>query len=196
MHCVHYLMCRSADGRQLVVASSDGYCSIVVFDAGELGTPLPSEDIPEGVYHIVRPGDESCTVFSKLCQPRYHQASGVGMRGIEVGWKYGVVGLKKLGAHTNCKCVRLSISSLSSECNIVSRRGPRHSRATTYMRPERSTDRREQHALCSACFETGAGAWFWVAVVSRCTHRKCLKGGSGGATCGVTTTCGKRGHRE
>ena len=42
-HC-----CRSKDGRILVVSSMDGYCSVVTFDAGELGvpyTPRPASSV-------------------------------------------------------------------------------------------------------------------------------------------------------
>lgn len=35
---VHVCGCRSQDGRLLVVSSTDGYCTLVSFDAGELGT--------------------------------------------------------------------------------------------------------------------------------------------------------------
>ncbi len=37
---------RSNDGRFLVVSSSDGYCSILSFDPGELGVPLSPEKLP------------------------------------------------------------------------------------------------------------------------------------------------------
>ena len=33
---------RSSSGDVLVMASIDGYCSIVAFDEGELGVPLPA----------------------------------------------------------------------------------------------------------------------------------------------------------
>ena len=42
------LCCRSKDGRMLVVSSMDGYCSVVTFDAGELGvpyTPRPASSV-------------------------------------------------------------------------------------------------------------------------------------------------------
>jgi len=34
----------SADGRQLAISSSDGYCTLVSFEAKELGTPLSNEE--------------------------------------------------------------------------------------------------------------------------------------------------------
>ena len=41
--CITYFLCpvvfRSSDGSTLVVSSSDGYCSIVQFNEGELGEP-------------------------------------------------------------------------------------------------------------------------------------------------------------
>ena len=41
--CMTYFLCpvvfRSSDGSTLVVSSSDGYCSIVQFNEGELGEP-------------------------------------------------------------------------------------------------------------------------------------------------------------
>ncbi|PWN20418.1 WD40 repeat-like protein [Microstroma glucosiphilum] len=36
----------SADGQTLIMSSSDGYCSIAVFDYGELGTPYSYQDQP------------------------------------------------------------------------------------------------------------------------------------------------------
>ena len=35
--------CRSHDGRFMVVASTDGYCTLVHFNSTELGIPLPDE---------------------------------------------------------------------------------------------------------------------------------------------------------
>jgi len=40
--------CRSSDGHILVASSSDGYCTVVGFDDDEIGTTLPSHDIPVG----------------------------------------------------------------------------------------------------------------------------------------------------
>ena len=41
--CITYFLSpvvfRSSDGRTLVISSSDGYCSIVQFNEGELGEP-------------------------------------------------------------------------------------------------------------------------------------------------------------
>lgn len=44
--CVCALFGRSDDGRMLAVSSSDGYCSLVVFDEKELGMPLSNDLIP------------------------------------------------------------------------------------------------------------------------------------------------------
>lgn len=38
---------RSNDGRALIMASTDGYCSMVSFEDGELGVPLEGESVPE-----------------------------------------------------------------------------------------------------------------------------------------------------
>ena len=47
---IHVIFFRSADGNTLIVASTDGYCSIINFQAGQLGTiytapPTEVEDI-------------------------------------------------------------------------------------------------------------------------------------------------------
>lgn len=34
------LLFRSSDGKYVVISSTDGYCSFVKFDDGELGTPI------------------------------------------------------------------------------------------------------------------------------------------------------------
>ena len=39
-------MHRSNDGLTLVVTSSDGYCTLVCFEPGELGTPLSTDQLP------------------------------------------------------------------------------------------------------------------------------------------------------
>ena len=44
--CLHFTMHRSNDGLTLVITSSDGYCSLVYFELGELGTPLPQDQLP------------------------------------------------------------------------------------------------------------------------------------------------------
>ena len=38
-------MFRSSDGRLLVISSTDGYCSFIKFDEGELGTPINFDPI-------------------------------------------------------------------------------------------------------------------------------------------------------
>ena len=40
------LLCRSNDGHILAVTSSDGYCSLVTFHPGELGSPLEQDKLP------------------------------------------------------------------------------------------------------------------------------------------------------
>lgn len=42
------MTCRSSDGCNLVASSSDGYCTVVEFDDGEIGTPLTSHEVPIG----------------------------------------------------------------------------------------------------------------------------------------------------
>ena len=39
-------MHRSNDGLTLVITSSDGYCTVACFEPGELGTPLPTDQLP------------------------------------------------------------------------------------------------------------------------------------------------------
>ncbi|GLI71162.1 hypothetical protein VaNZ11_016228 [Volvox africanus] len=43
----------SDDGRYLVVASRDGYCTVCSFEEGELGEPVPLEELPAGVAAAV-----------------------------------------------------------------------------------------------------------------------------------------------
>ena len=47
--CISFNLCfcfsRSSDGRLLVVSSTDGYCSFVKFDDGELGQPVTFDPI-------------------------------------------------------------------------------------------------------------------------------------------------------
>ena len=42
----HVWFPRTKDGRTLAVASTDGYCSFVTFEPGELGTPYVSQPLP------------------------------------------------------------------------------------------------------------------------------------------------------
>eukprot|EP00899_Mesostigma_viride_P006576 jgi/Mesvir1/1591/Mv14559-RA.1 len=44
----------SKNGRFLTVSSTDGYCSVVSFEEGELGTPLPWQELPQTVQDILR----------------------------------------------------------------------------------------------------------------------------------------------
>lgn len=46
-----YVLCRSSDGRILVVSSTDGYCSLVSFAKGELGTPYVGEKNRDSEKH-------------------------------------------------------------------------------------------------------------------------------------------------
>ena len=39
---------RSSDGQILVISSTDGYCTIIRFDNGELGVPLIDSELPIG----------------------------------------------------------------------------------------------------------------------------------------------------
>ena len=50
---LHYMYCRSADGSILIVSSSDGFCSVLSFSPGELGTPLSSDKYPS---FLINPG--------------------------------------------------------------------------------------------------------------------------------------------
>ena len=43
---LHVTVHRSNDGLTLVITSSDGYCTVVCFEPGELGTPLPTDQLP------------------------------------------------------------------------------------------------------------------------------------------------------
>ena len=50
--CVYvYHMYRSNDGLVLVVSSSDGYCSLIGFEPGELGQPLQQDKLPACMRH-------------------------------------------------------------------------------------------------------------------------------------------------
>ena len=42
---------RSSDGLVLAVSSSDGYCSLVGFEPGELGEPLQQDKLPTCMQH-------------------------------------------------------------------------------------------------------------------------------------------------
>jgi len=39
----------SPDARYLAVASTDGFCSVIAFDDGDLGKPFPHDQLPESV---------------------------------------------------------------------------------------------------------------------------------------------------
>ncbi|KAK3252900.1 3-oxoacyl-[acyl-carrier-protein] synthase [Cymbomonas tetramitiformis] len=45
----------SPDASKLVISSTDGYCSVVAFEAGELGTPAPIADLPPYVTNLMDP---------------------------------------------------------------------------------------------------------------------------------------------
>jgi chromatin assembly factor 1 subunit B len=42
----HFFISRSPDGQTLMMSSTDGYCSVVVFDYGELGVPYTYSEQP------------------------------------------------------------------------------------------------------------------------------------------------------
>ena len=48
--------CRAHDGHMLVISSSDGYCSLVMFNANELGTPSSPDKL-----HLTTPSSRSAT---------------------------------------------------------------------------------------------------------------------------------------
>ena len=56
--CTMYIY-RSRDGQTLVVSSSDGYCTFLLFSPGELGTPLSQDELrPDAVKSVqVSAGD-------------------------------------------------------------------------------------------------------------------------------------------
>ena len=45
--------CRSHDGRVLVVSSTDGYCTLVTFEAGELGEPYKQRPLEGKPMEVV-----------------------------------------------------------------------------------------------------------------------------------------------
>ena len=49
---VIYIIFRSSDGQILVISSTDGYCTIVRFDSGELGVPLTNSELPVGARRV------------------------------------------------------------------------------------------------------------------------------------------------
>lgn len=59
-----YISFRSYDGRILVVSSTDGYCSLISFAEGELGTPY-REKIEENITKFV----ESSSLDPKETRP-------------------------------------------------------------------------------------------------------------------------------
>lgn len=62
---------RTADGMSLALASQDGYCSVVAFEAGELGTPLlpdqqPVRPMPSAIPTSTRPPPSASSSTSSL----------------------------------------------------------------------------------------------------------------------------------
>jgi len=53
-----YILCRSHDGRLLVLSSTDGYCTMISFDVGELGTEYKLQ-VPEVLVEAAVDNDES-----------------------------------------------------------------------------------------------------------------------------------------
>lgn len=54
MHDCHCTSCRSSDGRILVMSSTDGYCSLVSFAEGELGTQYVETDSSKAAKRVNR----------------------------------------------------------------------------------------------------------------------------------------------
>ena len=50
LHCAAITdLAWSPDGQSIAVSSYDGYCSIIAFDTGDLGTPFPADQLPPHV---------------------------------------------------------------------------------------------------------------------------------------------------
>jgi len=63
----------SADGLKLLVSSKDGYCTIVVFSAEELGIPLPESEQPTTQTRLHASTHDASVVLdgkpeTRLCQ--------------------------------------------------------------------------------------------------------------------------------
>ena len=56
----------SADGRILIVASTDGYCSLVSFEEGELGEPLPSDYLASFIKNHREGAEIKSTVVTEV----------------------------------------------------------------------------------------------------------------------------------
>lgn len=67
---LHVTMHRSNDGLTLVITSSDGYCTVVCFEPGELGTPLPTDQLPPVILkqQKEKPHEELVTSVSPTTQ--------------------------------------------------------------------------------------------------------------------------------
>lgn len=50
----------SSDARKLAVSSRDGYCSIALFEEGELGEPIPADQLEPHVAHRVAAAQKTC----------------------------------------------------------------------------------------------------------------------------------------
>ena len=74
IHRVLFVTCRSADGQILVVSSSDGYCTVVKFDSGELGVPLPNSELSVGARRVTLNNTE---VSPEVSPPTVHNVVSV-----------------------------------------------------------------------------------------------------------------------
>jgi len=78
IHRVLFIACRSEDGQILVVSSSDGYCTVVRFDSGELGVPLPNSELPVKARRViseVSPTISPPTVHNVVSVPSNNQTT-------------------------------------------------------------------------------------------------------------------------
>ena len=69
-----FIACRSEDGQILVVSSSDGYCTVVRFDSGELGVPLPNSELPAKARRVILNNAE---VSPTISPPTVHNVVSV-----------------------------------------------------------------------------------------------------------------------
>lgn len=74
------LTCRSPDGQALMLSSSDGYCSIVVFDLAELGTVHPTQQHHRQLAAIAQSHSHSHHISSAASTPMPHSPAVSTMR--------------------------------------------------------------------------------------------------------------------
>eukprot|EP00983_Pelagomonas_calceolata_P129838 1161640-Pelagomonas_calceolata.AAC.4 len=87
----------SADGCSLAVSSQDGYCSLAVFEPGELGTPLQPHEMPSHVADTMQ--RTQAHKWAERCQQQVRLSTRVGPQSGQTfnqapGWAH------KLGAQT------------------------------------------------------------------------------------------------